>query len=177
MWGGRGVVWGGVCALVTVKHLSPWVFQLQLTNHITVICLEGGRKVYTNVAHYLYGSESRKVEEARISHWQTPLPVSLYSWFFVLLNAVLKKRKAHEASERWRRKGACIRGAIAPNVEKTKKKYCKISNQHRQASAKSIVCECLKKKLYDILEQINEPLCDCFLICTMQIIPTLKGYC
>ena len=30
---------GGMCALVTVKHLSPWVFQLQLTNHITVICL------------------------------------------------------------------------------------------------------------------------------------------
>lgn len=36
-WEGGGV--GGMCALVTVKHLSPWVFQLQLTNHITVICL------------------------------------------------------------------------------------------------------------------------------------------
>lgn len=59
---------GGVCALVTVKHLSPWVFQLQLTNHITVICLGGERKVYTNVAHYLHGYESGKVEEARISH-------------------------------------------------------------------------------------------------------------
>lgn len=56
------------------------------------------------------------------------------------------------------------------------KKYCKISNQHRQASAKSIVCV-KKKKLYDILEQINESLCDCFLICTMQIISILKGYC
>lgn len=55
-----------------------------------------------------------------------------------------KKRKARGASERRRKKGACIRGAIAPKVEKTKKKKksCKISGQHRQASAKSIVCEC-----------------------------------
>lgn len=34
--GGEGGGVGGVCALVTVKHLSPWVFQLQLTNHVTV---------------------------------------------------------------------------------------------------------------------------------------------
>lgn len=41
--------------------------------------------------------------------------------FFVLLNAVLKKReKPTRASEKRRKKGACIRGAMAPVVEKTR---------------------------------------------------------
>lgn len=65
---GGGWCLGGVCALVTIKHLSPWVFQLPLTNHITVTCLRGRRKVYTNVAHYIYGYDSGKAEEAGISH-------------------------------------------------------------------------------------------------------------
>lgn len=43
VWGGRGVV-RGVCALVTVKHLSPWVFQLQLTNHNSYVFFGGEMK-------------------------------------------------------------------------------------------------------------------------------------
>jgi hypothetical protein len=38
---------------------------------------------------------------------------------FVLLNAVLKT-KPMRASEKRRNKGACVRGAVAPEVEKTR---------------------------------------------------------
>lgn len=37
---------GGVCALVTVKHLSPWVFQLQLTNHIKQVYVWGEKEKF-----------------------------------------------------------------------------------------------------------------------------------
>ena len=102
--------------------------------------------------------------------------LDLYLWFFCAIKCSIKQRKAHVGL--WNKKRGLLYKGSNCSKGREDKKHGKINNQPRQASAKSLVCECLKKKkLYDILEQINEPLCDCFLICTMQIIPTLTGYC
>ena len=117
-WEGGGV--GGVCALVTVKHLSPWVFQLQLTNHITVIRLEGKRK----------SSYKRSPLHIWVWKWKSgggrdiSLTNTFASFFvFVIFCAIkcsIKQRKAHVGLWNEKEGGFCIRGAIAPKVEKTR---------------------------------------------------------
>lgn len=66
-WEGGGV-WGGVCPCNRKTSFSMGVSASTDQSHKTGICLGGKRKVYTNAAHYAYGYESGKAEEAGISH-------------------------------------------------------------------------------------------------------------
>lgn len=135
--GGGGCVGG--CALVTVKHLYPWVFQFQLTNHLTVICL---------------GEEKKSLYKC------SPLHIWVWKWksgggrdlinkhlcqFLCICDFCATKcsieKKPMWASEKRRNMGGYYKGSNGSNSREDKK-YCKISNQHRQASAKCIVCEC-----------------------------------
>lgn len=124
------------CFHIGLTKICLWNFKLKMIQiKYLALYMFGG---IINVYALLYGHESRKIEEAGISHWWTYLWQFLCAHDFCAVKCSIKQKKSPRGLVK-RPKKVCSGGS---NCSKSREaKYCKISNQYRQALAKSRVCE------------------------------------